>query len=147
MDEYVFNTATTSDPDTPTTIQEALNGPNGAIWNTLAKLEVYNFLKRGSWKFIQKDKVLKQGRKPIATKWVFKIKNEPDYSLRYKTRVVSKGFMQIPGVDYSEKFSPVAQASLVRIVLAMALYYFWNCELVDIEAAFLEGRLKTKAYI
>ena len=87
------------------------------------------------------------GRKLIGVKWVFKIKNEPDYSLRYKSRVVSKGYMQLPGIDYNEKFSPVAQPSSVRIVIAMVLYYFWGCELVDIEAAFLEGRLKTKAYL
>ena len=87
------------------------------------------------------------GRKLIGVKWVFKVKYEPDYSLRYKSRVVSKGFMQIPGVDYTEKFSPVAQATTLRTVLVIALFLFWNCELVDIEAAFLEGRLKNKAYI
>ena len=55
--------------------------------------------------------------------------------------------MQIPGVDYREKFSPVAQASSLRLVIALTLFLFWNCELVDIEAAFLEGRLKTKTYL
>ena len=77
----------------------------------------------------------------------FQDKNESDYTLRYKTRVVSKGYMQIPGIDYTEKFSPVAQASSVRMLLAVVLYLYWNCELVDIKAAFLEGKLKTKAYI
>ena len=33
------------------------------------------------------------------------------------------------------------------MILAMTLWLFWNCELVDIEAAFLEGKLKTKAYL
>ena len=55
--------------------------------------------------------------------------------------------MQIPGVDYTEKFSPVAQPSTVRTVLAIVLWMYWACELIDIEAAFLEGRLKQKAYI
>ena len=55
--------------------------------------------------------------------------------------------MQIPGVDYSEKFSPVAQPSSVKVILAMALWLYWRCELVDVEAAFLEGRLKQKTYI
>ena len=77
---------------------------------------------------------------------MFKVKNEAHYTLRYKSRVVSEGYMQIPGIDYNEKFSPVAQASSVRVILAMALYLYWECELVDIDPAFLEGRLKTKAY-
>ena len=82
---------------------------------------------------------MKLRRKLIGVKWVFKIKHEPDYSLRYKSRIVSKGFMQVPGVDYREKFSPVAQSSSVKLVLALVLFLYWKCELVDIEAAFLEG--------
>ena len=35
----------------------------------------------------------------------------------------------------------------MKVILAMALWSFWSCELVDVEAAFLEGRLKHKAYI
>lgn len=75
------------------------------------------------------------------------MKQEPNFSLRYKSRVVSKGFMQIPGMDYTEKFSPVVQSSSVKVILALVLYLYWECELVDIEAAFLEGRLKTKTYL
>ena len=136
-----------SDPETPTTLKKALSGKDKEIWRKSATAKVNNFLKRKSWKFILKSVVQALGRKPIGVKWVFKIKNEPDYSLRYKSRVVTKGYMQIPGVDYSEKFSPVAQPSTVKTVLAMVLWLFWKCELVDIEAAFLEGRLKQKAYI
>ena len=32
--------------------------------------------------------------------------------------------MQIPGVDYKEKFSPVAKDSSIRIVFALVLYYY-----------------------
>ena len=143
----LFTLELLSDPNTPTTIEEALASEDKDLWRKSAIAEVNNFLKRKSWKFLLKSIVKTMGRKLVGVKWVFKIKNEPDYSLRYKTRVVSKGFMQIPGVDYSEKFSPVAQASTVRLVLAMTLFLFWNCELADVEAAFLEGRLKNKAYI
>ena len=55
--------------------------------------------------------------------------------------------MQIPGVDYTEKFSPVVQASSVRMILAIVLWFYWKCELIDVEDAFLEGRLKQPAYI
>ena len=136
-----------SDPETPTTITQALTSKDKELWRRSAIAEVNNFLKRNSWKFITKSIVKAMGRKLIGVKWVFKIKDESDYSLRYKSRVVSKGYMQIPGIDYNEKFSPIAQASSVRMILAMVLWLYWECELVDIEAAYLEGRLKTKAYI
>ena len=141
-----------NDYGTPKTIKQALKGPEKELWKQSAIAEINNFLKRGSWKFIQKETVLQQGRKPIATKWVFKIKDESDHTKRYKSRVVTKGYMQIPGVDYTEKFSPVATASSLRVGLALTLHNNneekpWVCELVDVEAAFLEGRLKKSTYI
>ena len=136
-----------NDPNTPTTIKQALSSKDKELWRKSAIAEVNNFLSRKSWKFILKSVVQALRRKLIGVKWVFKIKHEPDFSYRFKSRVVSKGYMQIPGVDYTEKFSPVAQASSVRMVLAIVLWLHWRCELVDVEAAFLEGRLKTPTYI
>ena len=147
MPDKIFNLELMSDPDTPNTLHQALNGPDAELWRQSAIAEINNFLKRNSWKFVLRDYVVNiLKRKEIATKWVFKIKSEPDYSLRYKSRVVTKGYMQIPGVDYTEKFSPVAQPTSVRAILAIALYFDWITELVNIEAAFLEGRLKVKTY-
>ena len=39
-------------------------------------------------------------RKLIGTKVVFKKKDEVDGTIRFKTRIVTLGYMQIPGVDY-----------------------------------------------
>ena len=67
----------------------------------------------------------------MKSKWVFKKKTEQDNSLRYKSRVVSKGYMQKPGVDYQESFSPVATASSVRMGIGIVLYFQedkWVCE-------------------
>ena len=139
----IYSLELSNDYGTPETIWEAIRGPESELWTKSATAEINNFLKRKSWKFVPKEEILAQGRKLIDTKWVFKIKDEPDRTQRYKSRVVTKGFQQIPGVDYTEKFSPVAQASSLRAGLSMALYKDWICELVDIEAAFLEGRLKT----
>ena len=136
-----------NDAETPTTIKQALSCKDKEYWRSSAIAEVNNFLNRKSWKFISKSVVKALGRKLIGVKWVFKIKHKPDYSLCYKSRVISKGYMQIPGVDYTEKFSPVAQPTTVRTLLAIVLWMYWKCELVDIEVAFLEGRLKQKAYI
>ena len=79
-----------------------------------------------------------------------KKKQEKDGSVRYKSRIVSKGFMQVPGVDYTEKFSPVANDATTRIIIGLTLAYKdlgWKCESVDIEAAFLEGEIDTPSYM
>ena len=60
--------------------------------------------------------------------------------------------MQIPGVDYTEKFNPVATYSSIRIVFELTLYWWdskgWrNIGLVDVEAAFLEGKPDEPMYL
>ena len=45
---------------------------------------------------------------PVGFKWVFVQKwNENNEVVRYKTRLVAQGFMQRPGIDFNETYSPV----------------------------------------
>jgi hypothetical protein len=53
-----------------------------------------NFLNRDAWKKVLRHQVTRvMMRKLISTKWIFKKKIEQDGSIRYKARIVSKGFM------------------------------------------------------
>jgi Reverse transcriptase (RNA-dependent DNA polymerase) len=65
-------------------------------------------------------------RKLITTKWIFEEKINPDGTIKYKARCVSRGFMQIPGVDYTESFAPVASDSGIRIV-SEKFYFSSTC--------------------
>jgi Reverse transcriptase (RNA-dependent DNA polymerase) len=38
----------------------------------------------------------------MATKWIFKKKVDKEGNIIFKARCISRGFMQIPGVDYTE---------------------------------------------
>jgi Reverse transcriptase (RNA-dependent DNA polymerase) len=76
----------------------------------------------------------------MTTKCIFKEKINPDGSIKYKARCVSRGFMQIPGVDYTESFAPVASASGIRIVIGIFLFFLhmfpldeWVRETFDVE--------------
>ena len=105
---------------------------------------INNFLSRDAWqKFPRKDLA---NRKPIPVKWIFKVKEEQDGTQRYKSRIVLKGYVMVPGVDYTESFSPVATDTTVRTSIAMALYRQsegWTIEMIDIEAAFLNAELES----
>ena len=72
--------------------------------------------------------------------------------MRYKDRIVSLGFMAIPGVDYTEKFSPVLTDASTRILITLYLHLKktqpekkWVLWLVDYEAAFLNAELDEEA--
>ena len=150
MREYNYSTAIISDPGVPKDIREAMQGKERGKWIPSIKSEVMNFMKRKSWKYVSIDEAEKLKRKMIPCKWVFKIKNEQDGSKRYKTRLCVKGFHQIPGVDYTESFSPVATDATIQILLIYTLWKYhegWRCEMFDVEAAFLNAELENAMYL
>jgi len=75
----------------PSTIQEALKGPNAEEWFQAADDE-YNSLKRNNtWSLVD----LPKDKKVISTKWVFKVKYGANGEVeRYKARLVAQGFSQ-----------------------------------------------------
>jgi hypothetical protein len=141
---FVFNTELSSDHGEPKELlSEALVGPEKEMWLPSAVNEIMNFIKQGSWKKVPRSQARKSGKTILPTKWVFKKKDEQDGTTRYKSRIVTKVFMQIPGVDYLESFSPVANDTSVRIGIAKTLANDdWVIEVIDIEAAFLKGQLE-----
>lgn len=55
--------------------------------------------------------------------WIHKTKLEPDGCEQLKSHAVTKGCLQIPGVDFAESFSPVAMDSSTWIIIGIILYY------------------------
>ena len=79
----------------PTTIEEALNSTNAIEWKKGMKSEVDSFFQNETWVAAK----LPEGKKPKKTNWVFKIKHEADGTIRYKAKMVVRGFTQIKGID------------------------------------------------
>ena len=47
---------------------------------------------------------LPKGRKALKNKWVFKLNNDDEKLLKYKARIVVKGFNQKQGINFDEIF-------------------------------------------
>ena len=58
------------------------------------------------WITIKRSKVESKGSKPVLAKGVFKSKEEPDGIIRLKSRNLVKGYIQAPGVEYTDSSSP-----------------------------------------
>ncbi|KAK9109334.1 hypothetical protein Sjap_017394 [Stephania japonica] len=83
----------------------------------------------------------------VCNKWVFTNKRNSDGTVnRYKAHLVSKGFKQVRGVDFSETYSSVVKASTLRIIFSIAVTFGWNIRQIDINNVFLNGKLDEEVY-
>jgi hypothetical protein len=78
-------------------------------------------------------------KKPISSKWVFKIKQGANGEVEcYKARLVARGFTTY-GVDYNETFVPVAKFTSIRCILALSTLEDMEIHQMDVKTAFLNG--------
>ena len=56
---------------------------------------------------------LPKGKKALRNNWVFKLKKDSEKLVKYKARLVVKGFSQKHGVDLDEIFSPIVKMSYI----------------------------------
>ncbi|KAF5480179.1 hypothetical protein F2P56_000945 [Juglans regia] len=84
----------------------------------------------------------------VGSKWVFWTKFHSDGSIdRFKAHLVAKGYTQLPCLDYTDTFSPVVKASIVRVVLSLTVSHKWSLRQLDVKNAFLNGILHETVYM
>ena len=89
-------------------------------------------IERGVWRKTDRTKI-PNNRRFIGNKWVFKIKRDGTY----KARLVALGYSQIPGVNYTDNFAPVAHDVSFRIALARMMVEKLDSLVMDVETASL----------
>ncbi|GFP84907.1 retrovirus-related pol polyprotein from transposon tnt 1-94 [Phtheirospermum japonicum] len=125
----------------PSSYVEALAHPK---WKAAMSEEYAALLKNQTWSLSE----LPTGKSLIGCKWVFKLKTHADgFVARYKTRLVAKGYSQVPGFDISETFSPVVKATTIRVVLSIAVNCNWSVQQMDVNNAFLYGDLDREIFM
>ncbi len=137
-------TVASEDVVEPTTVREALSGPNAEQWREAMQHEIDSLQEHDVLELTE----LPKGRKAVGCKWVFKIKRNADGSVeRYKARLVAQGFSQRYGVDYDETFSPVVRFESIRTVVALAVQRGLKLHQMDVISAFLNGELEDEVYM
>ena len=128
----------------PTTMEEALSGPNAEQWKTAMDEELESVLSNSTWEYVD----LPPGAKAIPLKWVYKIKRDGNGNItRFKARLVVKGYMQREGIDYEEVFAPVSKYATLRTLMAVTASLDLHLHMLDFKTAFLNGDVDEEVYV
>ena len=114
------------------------------VWRDAMKEEIYAILKNKMWIVVKPQGDIK----PIGVKWVIRVKKDiKGKILRYKERLVVKGYAQKEGIEYGEVFSHVARMESIRILIAVAAQERWELHHLGVKTTFLNGEIMEDIYI
>jgi hypothetical protein len=131
--------------DVPNSFDKAWNHVDDyqrKMWREAITKELTKMDNLKVWKVVKRTNVPK-GRRCVKHKWVFDIKRDG----RFRARLVACGYSQIPGIDFTESFSPVVNESVFRIILVAQVLWKLDSNLMDVETAFLHGELEEEIYM
>ncbi|KAL0811375.1 hypothetical protein ABMA28_009784 [Loxostege sticticalis] len=97
-------------------LSEALNGPEAEQWKLAMREELQSFEYNDAWELID----IPSDTSIVQCKWVFHKKIDVNDKVRYRARLVAKGFSQRSGIDYVDTFAPVVKHSTLRMLFALS---------------------------
>ena len=121
----------------PNAFKEAMTLPAEEHWKAASDKEVASLKKNDLYTLVPASAV-PAGHKIIGSRWVYKVK--VDKSCR--GRVVVLGWGQVPGVDCGGTFAPVCRLQSIRMVLAIAAEFDFECWQLDYNTAFLNAKVE-----
>eukprot|EP00253_Pinus_taeda_P007505 PITA_07505 len=66
---------------------------------------------------------------------------------KYEAQLVAKGYSQVSGIDFGDIFSPVSKVTFIRLLLSLAVAFYFEVEQMDVKTSFLHGDLEEKIYM
>ena len=126
----------------PNNFKEAMTLPAKAHWKAASDKEAASLKKNNVYTVVPATAV-PVGHKIIGSRWVYKVKADKSY----KGRVVVLGWGQVPGVDCRDTFTPVCRLQSIRMVLAIAAEFDFECWQLDYNTAFLNAKVEEEVYV
>ncbi|KAK2068620.1 hypothetical protein P8C59_003252 [Phyllachora maydis] len=138
-----------SKDSTPTTYKQVLKLPRDkrSKWLEAITKEFIQLLELGVFKFLPKS-LLPSNRKLITCQNVLKVKKDAkNRPIKYKSRLVARGFIQVEGLDYTVTYASTSIPPTWRILLAIGTVLDWEKEQANFIEAFLNSALREEIYI
>ena len=128
----------------PANYKQAMASSQSKQWQTAIRSELDSLAKNGVMDLVQPP----PGCKPIKCRWVLKIKrDENNKPVKFKARVVAKGYLQRPGLDYTETYAPVARLKSIKLLMCIVAQLNLELKQLDYDTAFLNAPLTETVYM
>src|SRR5258706_1144825 len=126
-------------------LHEALWRPDATEWTDAIRREMDSLTHTNT--FVKANQVPSLFT-PIGSKFVFSLKRDVSGKvIWYKARLVAQGFSQREGINYTNTFTPVVRLTSIRIALAIATNLDLKMDHLDVETAFLNGKINEEIYM
>jgi hypothetical protein len=123
---------------------EMLASTDRELFESAMDKEINDLESFKTWKLIKRNQVPK-GKKILPSTWTFRRKRSPDGTIaKHKARFCVRGDLQ---KDVDDRYSPVAQATTIRLMLILTLLRKLVCTQVDYNNAFAQAPLEDPIYI
>ena len=122
----------------PRSVKEAMACSDWPRWKEAIDHEYKSLKLTRTWRTVD----CPPSRNVISCWWVFRLKRKANGSVdKYKVRLVTCGFTQVPGLDYTDTYAPVARLASFRTILVLAACQDWNIDAFNFNSAYLNGEL------
>lgn len=128
----------------PATYDEAINSPDADKWKDAMKEEFASLLDNKTFDLEGPGSNANSNdvsKKAISCRWVFRRKHNPDGTIRFKARLVVRGFEQDKKKGETT-YAPVAKLGTYRTLLAISASRRWKNVQLDVKTAFLNPEIE-----
>jgi Reverse transcriptase (RNA-dependent DNA polymerase) len=133
----------THTPDSPT-ISSALASTNEDKWLEAIDKKVSALEESGTWTMVPHQ----PGMNILRSHLVLKAKRETAGAIiKYKARLVAGGDAQVHGLDFDQSYAPVADFTVVRLILSIASRENRVFHSLDVSNVFVRAPLAEVAYV
>ena len=126
--------------DAPTTYDAAWDHDDPwqqSKWQEAILLEYKKMEAHKVWVKVKRA-TMQPGKRCVKHKWIMEIKRNGIF----RARLVACGYSQVPGIDFTNVYSPVVNDVTFRIMMIAEMVYKYKSKLIDIETVFLHGELE-----
>lgn len=128
----------------PNSFNEIKDRNDRVQWEEAITEELDSHFFNKTWSLVKKP----EAKNIVDCKWVFTIKHDEfGRPVKYKARLVARGFTQEYLVDYDETFAPVARIASFRILISFSNHFNLKVHHMDVKTAFLNGTLQEEIYM